>query len=204
MPVVIPVYFDYASSLCYLAWRIATRLEPELGVVFHWQPVHIAAQYPQWKHGEIIGEEVRAKIERVARETGIALRIPERWLDSRAALEGALFAEERGAFAAYHRGVFTAAYEHGADIADRRVLVEIASTAGLPIGAFMQSVATRRAAPQLAAVLEEARRREIVGYPTFLLGGFPLVGIQRFETMKMLIERHMHTERSRERGADQS
>jgi predicted DsbA family dithiol-disulfide isomerase len=191
MSVIIPVYFDYASSLCYIAWRIAARLEAELGVVFHWHPVHIAAQYPHWKHGVMIGDQVGANIERVAQETGITLRIPERWLDSRPALEGALFAEERGAFAAYHRGVFTAAYEHGADIGNRHILVQIADAAGLPAGSFMQSIATRHAAPQLAAVFEEARRRAIVGYPTFLLGDFPLVGIQRYETMKLLIARHI-------------
>jgi predicted DsbA family dithiol-disulfide isomerase len=190
-PVIIPVYFDYASSLCYIAWRITGRLEAELGVVFHWHPVHIAAQYPQRKQGEVIGDEIRANIERVARETGVTLRIPERWLDSRPALEGALFAEERGAFTAYHRGVFTAGYEHGADIGDRRVLVQIAGAAGLPIGSFMESIATRRAGPQLAAVQNEARRRAIVGYPTFLLGEFPLVGIQPYETMKVLIARHI-------------
>jgi len=40
----------------------------------------------------------------------VPLRIPACWLDSRAALEGAFFAEEHARLPEYHRGVFAAAY----------------------------------------------------------------------------------------------
>jgi len=189
--VVIPVYFDYASSLCYIAWHIAARLAVELAIEMRWRPVHIAAQYPDWKQGELVGGDTRAKIERVSEETGIELRIPDRWLDSRAALEGVQLAEEWGCAAAYHREVFAAAYGRGDDIGDRSVLVRAATVAGLPMGRFMEFVATRRGAPGLAEVHEEAQRLGIVGYPTFLLGEFPLTGIQSYETMKLLVMRHL-------------
>jgi predicted DsbA family dithiol-disulfide isomerase len=197
MPVVIPVYFDYASSLCYIASRIVARLEAELDVVVRWRPVHIAAQYAQCKHGTLIGGDTRGKIERVAQETGVPLRIPACWLDSQAALEGAFFAEEHGRLPEYHRGVFAAAYEGGEDIGERAILIRVADQAGLPVGQFMECLATRRTAPPLAATLEEARRHGVVGYPTFYLGEFPLTGIQPHDTMRLLFERHV--ERSRER-----
>jgi predicted DsbA family dithiol-disulfide isomerase len=191
MPVVIPVYFDYASSLCYIASRIVARLTTEFDVDIRWRPVHIAAHHPEWTQGGLIGGDTRAKIERVSRETEVALHIPERWLDSRAALEGVIFAEECGCASAYHREVFAAVYERGDDCGDRAVLVRAAAAAGLPIGRFMECVATRRAAPQLAAIREEARQVGVAGYPTFLLGEFPLTGIQPAETMKMLLGRHI-------------
>lgn len=197
MPLIVPVYFDYASSLCYIAWRIAALLEAQLNVVMRWRPVQIAAQYPTWKQGGYIGGDTRGKIERVSRETGIPLRIPERWLDSRAALEGAVLAEEHSRLPEYHRAVFGAAYERGEDIGSLSVLTKAADAAGLPVGSFMEWVATRRAAPHLAATLEEARQHGVVGYPTFFLGEFPLTGIQPYETMKLLLLRHV--ERSRER-----
>jgi 2-hydroxychromene-2-carboxylate isomerase len=196
-PVVIPVYFDYASSLCYIGWHIAARLAAELEANTRWRPVHIAAQHPEWKQGERIGGAMRAKIERVSDETGIELRIPDRWLDSRAALEGALLAEDCGCAAAYHHEIFAAAYERGDDIGDRAVLVRAATVAGLPMGRFMEFVATRRGAPRLAEVRDEARQLGVVGYPTFLLGEFPLTGIQPYETMKLLVRRHI--ERTRDR-----
>lgn len=197
MSVVIPVYFDYASSLCYIAWRIAVRLEAELDVVMRWRPVSIAAQYPAWKQGALIGGDARGKIERVSRETGVALRIPERWMDSRAALEGAVFAEEHRRLPEYHRAVFGAAYEGGEDIGASAVLARAADAAGLPADCFGEWVATRRAAPQLAAILAEVGQLGVVGYPTFFLGEFPLTGIQPYATMKLLLLRHL--ERSRER-----
>jgi predicted DsbA family dithiol-disulfide isomerase len=197
-PVVIPVYFDYASSLCYIGWHIAARLAVELDVEMRWRPVHIAAQYPEWKQGELVGGDTRAKIQRVSDETGIELQVPDRWLDSRAALEGTLLAEECGCAIAYHREVFTAAYERGDDIGDRSVLVRAATVAGLPMGRFMEFVATRRGAQRLAEIREEARQLGVVGYPTFLLGEFPLTGIQPYETMKLLVMRHV--ERTRDRS----
>ena len=197
MALIVPVYFDYASSLCYIAWRIAAQLGAELDIELRWRPVHIAEQYPGWRHGELIGGDTRTKIERVAYETGIALHIPARWLDSRAALEGVLFAEDCGCAGAYHQQVFAAAYERGDDIGSRAVLVRAASDAGLPMGRFMEFVATRRGAPQLAEIRQEAQQVGVVGYPTFLLGEFPLTGIQPYETMKLLVTRHI--ERSRQR-----
>lgn len=188
---IVAVYFDYASSLCYIAWRIAARLEAELGVTMSWRPVHIAALHPEWTPGAPLDGATRAKIERVSRETGIALQVPEHWFDSRAALEGVAVAEEWGCVAAYHREVFTAAYERGEDIGERGVLVRAAVAAGLPMGRFMEFVATRRGAPHLSAIREEAHRLGVVGYPTFLLGAFPLSGIQPFETMKLLVARHI-------------
>ena len=191
MSAIVPVYFDYTSSLCYIAWRIVAQLEAELDVTMSWRPVHIAAEQIEWKPGDLIGGEARAKIERVAGETGIALRIPERWCDSRAALEGVVLAEECACAAAYHREVFGALYDRGDDIGDRTVLVRAAVAAGLPMGRFMEFVATRRAAPQLARIRDEARRLGVTGYPPFLLGEFPLTGIQPLETMRLLVARHI-------------
>jgi len=195
MRVVIPVYFDYASSLCYIAWRIAERLEDTLDIEMQWRPLSIAAHYPNWQHGVLMGGDTRAKIERVAEETGVPLRIPERWMDSRAALEGAVFAEAYDRVAAYHRAVFAAAYENAADIGDARVLVRVADAVGLPIDKFQEYRTTRRAAPRIAGNLEEARRHGVTGYPTFLLGEFPLTGIQPYETMKVLLLRHLERRR---------
>ena len=191
MRTVIPIYFDYASSLCYVAWQIMRRLEGDLDVVGRWRPVHIAAQHPEWQPGLSLPDAARANVERVAREAGVAVRIPAQWIDSRAALEGALFAEEHGCAAPYHAAVFQAVFETGEDVSERVVLVRAAAAAGLPIGSFMECIATRRMAPALAAAAHEARRCGVAGFPTFLLGGFPLTGVQAYDTMKLLVARHL-------------
>src|SRR2546430_15238218 len=114
--VVIPIYYDYASSLCYVAKKVMEQLEGQLEIELVWKGVQVSRRHPGWKNGEMIGDEARGKIFRVAHETGVALRVPDRWLDSASALEGAEFAREQGKFAAYHNAVFAAVFEEGKDI----------------------------------------------------------------------------------------
>jgi hypothetical protein len=38
---IIPIYFDYASTLCYVAWRIVGELERELEIEPLWKGVPI-------------------------------------------------------------------------------------------------------------------------------------------------------------------
>ena len=199
-PVVVPVYFDYASSLCFIAWRIAERLETQLDVVMRWRPLPLTAQYPAWRPGARLPPEVCARVARVAKETEVALRIPPRWLDSRAALEGAIFAEAQGRGRAYHEAIFRAVYEDGADLGDPAVLRCAASAAGLAAEAFDGWLAGGRGAGTLAMLLREARELGIVGYPTFLLGEFPLTGIQPYDTMRLLLARHIVRSRERSDG----
>ena len=52
----IPIYFDYASTLCYIAWRIVTPLEDELGFEALWKGVPIAARDFRAKPGRVLGE----------------------------------------------------------------------------------------------------------------------------------------------------
>jgi predicted DsbA family dithiol-disulfide isomerase len=191
MPAVIPVYFDYASSLCAIAAVIGTQLEAELDIVLDWRPVEIAAQHPDWKSGGLIGGDTRAKIARVSAETGVSIEVPAHWLDSRAALEGAFCAQAHGRFREYHQRVFAAAFTDGRDIGDPTVLLSVATDAGIPAAVLSRELATGARTAQLAASLAEARRRGVLGYPTFFLGGFPLTGIQPIETMRLLIRRHL-------------
>ncbi len=41
--VIIPIYFDYASTLCYIAWRVVSELESELGFQSLWKGVPISS-----------------------------------------------------------------------------------------------------------------------------------------------------------------
>ncbi|HVB80846.1 MAG TPA: DsbA family protein, partial [Candidatus Binataceae bacterium] len=120
--IVIPVYFDYASTLCYIAWRIVGQLERELGFAALWKGVPIALRNYRTRPGLPLGALELERIRNVAAETGIAVEPPARWLDSDKALQGSELARESGAFAAYHDAVFRTAFEQRADIGDLDVL----------------------------------------------------------------------------------
>jgi predicted DsbA family dithiol-disulfide isomerase len=189
--VIVPIYYDYASSLCYVAKKVMEQLDGQLEIELLWKGVQIARRHQGWKNGEMIGDEAKGKIFRVARETGVTLRVPERWLDSAYALEGAEFAREQGKFAEYHDAVFAAVCEEGKDISDFRTLLSLAERIGLPVAEFEQVLKTRVFTERIKENEAEATTFGIVGYPTFMLGAFPLIGIQPAETMRLLIQRYV-------------
>lgn len=197
--VIIPVYFDYASTLCYVAWRIVRELEPELGFTALWKGVPIRLRNHQNRPGGRLGALERTKILNVIAETGIRVEPPETWIDSDAALEGSELARDANAFAGYHAGVFRAAFEERRDIGDLDVLVEIAGIAGMDRGDFRAAILSHQMASRIAGHKSEADRFLALGYPTFILGDFPLTGIQPIGTMRMLFRRFIE-QRSRSGG----
>ncbi len=189
--VIVPIYYDYASSLCYVAKRVMAQLDGQLEIELLWKGVQISRRHQGWKNGEMIGDEAKGKIFRVARETGVPLRVPERWLDSASALAGAEFAREQGKFAEYHDAIFAAVFAEGKDIGDLQTLLGLAERIRLPVAELEQALKTGAFTERVKENEAEATTFGIVGYPTFMLGAFPLIGIQPAETMRLLIRRYI-------------
>src|SRR5258707_13477111 len=92
----IPIFFDYASTLCYIAWRIVGELEGELGFEALWKGVPIALRDFRAKPGRVLGERERQKVLLVAAETGILVAPPASWIDSTLARNGSEIARDAG------------------------------------------------------------------------------------------------------------
>lgn len=193
--VIIPVYYDFASSLCYVAHKVMEQLDGQLDIELRWKGVQIARRHEGWKNGEMIGDEAKGRIFRVARETGVELRVPDRWLDSAAALEGAEFAKDHGKFTAYRHTLFSAVYEEGRDIGDRATLLELVEGLGLPATQLESALTAGTFTERVQETEAEAAQFGVVGYPTFVLGDFPLIGIQPAETMRMMLQRYVDKSR---------
>jgi predicted DsbA family dithiol-disulfide isomerase len=167
------------------------QLHDKLEIELLWKGVQISRQHQGWKNGEMIGDEVKGKIFRVARETGVELHVPDRWLDSSYALEGAVFAREHGKFNDYHNLIFAAVFEEGRDIGDLPTLLDLATSIGLPRTELEHALKTGTFTEKVKEIETEATTFGVVGYPTFMLGEFPLIGIQPAETMRLLIQRYV-------------
>jgi predicted DsbA family dithiol-disulfide isomerase len=198
--IVVPIYFDYASTLCYIAWRIVRELKLELDFEPLWKGVPIRWRNHSSRPGNALGTVERAKIATVIAETGVQVTPPERWIDSDAALMGSELAREAGLFDLFHDSVFRAAFELGLDISHPDRMAEIAAAAGMNVEAFRQAIQRRLTAPQLIENKNEADQFSALGYPTFMLGEFPLIGIQPKETMRLLLTRFL----SQRRGTPQA
>ena len=193
--VIIPIYYDYASSLCYIAKKVMEQLHGKLEIELLWKGVQISRRHQGWKNGEMIGDEAKGKIFRIAKETGVTLQVPNRWLDSSYTLEGAEFAREYGKFAEYHEAVFQAVFEKGKDISDLPTLLGIAEDMEFSQSEFEHALQTGAFTTHVKETESEAAAFNVVGYPTFMLGTFPLIGIQPAETMRLLIQRYVDKSR---------
>jgi len=188
-PLVIPIYFDYASTLCYVAWRIVRELEAQMGFEALWKGVPIRLRDNSTRPGNALGPIERMKVMNVIAETGIQVVPPDRWIDSEAALMGSELARDVMKFPQYHEGIFRAAFEDGRDIGQVEVIAAIAEAAGIDRRRFENDLLARTTESRIAANREEADRFSALGYPTFILGDFPLTGIQPKETMRLLLQR---------------
>ena len=193
--IVIPIYFDYASTLCYVAWRIVGELRLELEFEPLWKGVPIRWRNHASRPGNALGTVERAKIATVIAETGVQVTPPEYWIDSEAALMGSELARQAGVFEPFHDSVFRGVFELGLDIANTDRLAEIAAAAGMNSEAFRQGIQERLTASCLMENKSEADRFSALGYPTFMLGEFPLIGIQPKETMRLLLARFLSQRR---------
>jgi len=187
----IPLYYDYASSLSYIAKRVMQQLDGQLEIDLLWKGVQIARRHKGWKNGEMIGDEVKGKIVRISRDTGVPLRIPAKWLDSSYALQGAEFAKDHNLFPEYHEAVFAAAFEKSKDIGELTTLLDIAEQVGLSGTALESALLSGNLTKRVDDTEQQAATFGVVGYPTFMLGEFSLIGIQPAETMRLLIQRYV-------------
>ena len=83
----IPVYYDFASTICYVARRVMERIAASVeaaGLALKWPPVDLT-MIAGWQRGVAVEGPRRDNALRVARDLGVAARMPARWLDSRPA-----------------------------------------------------------------------------------------------------------------------
>src|SRR5260370_18658894 len=172
-------------------------VEEELGFEALWKGVPIAVRDFRGKPGRVLGERERQKVLFVAAETGIRVAPPASWIDSIPALEGSEVARDAGVFAAYHDAVFRAVFEEGVDIADGDALDAIAERAGINRAKFRAALDSGAMSARLGEHKREADDFSALGYPTFILGDFPMIAIQPTESMRLLLCRFI-----RQRGEE--
>lgn len=206
-PIHIPIHYDFASSLCYVTHRVMERIahrfdavcdDPEQPpVLFHWTPIDLAALL-NWNRGGVVPEDRMENVRRVARELEVPVRTPTTWLDSRNAMAAAIALEERGdekAEASWRERVYTAIFEEGRSCNDEDELARWTRDLGL----HFEAEALEQGHDELERRTRAAASAMVTGVPTFMLGEWPMGGIQDDDTMLKLVCRFAR--RARQRGA---
>jgi len=204
LPLEIFVYYDFASSLSYVAHRVLARIDAALGderIDLRWKAIDLTG-IGNFRRGRLLDVARRQSLIRVASALGVDLDPPARWPDSRLAGEVAVLLDEeldRGLDRAVEREWRQASF---AAIHDRQVEVDVLlrGFAGrIPSGLALPTDLT--AGRRLAAATRSAVAAGVEGVPTLMLDVFPLCCIHDEETMLGMMQRYARRRRRLEAEA---
>jgi predicted DsbA family dithiol-disulfide isomerase len=184
----VPVHYDFASSLCYVAHRVLGRMAnflDEAGLELEWTPVDLM-RLTGWSRGAPVDPVRLQDVRQIARALEVPIQVPEHWLDSRAASAIALhLADQPKREATWRERIFTAIYEESLRPDD---LPELQRLGGeLEIAASPEAIDS--GLRELEVRTEAARKAQVSGVPCFMLGQWPFGGIQDEATMRAVLGR---------------
>ncbi len=189
--IVVPVHYDFASTICYVAHRVMERVElDDLGVELCWEPLDLGFMMG-WKPGSPVEGPRRDNALRVASELGVELKMPGAWLASRPALCVALSLAGTPQEVAWRERVWSAAYEEGRDPGDPEELERMARDRGVDASPARDPARAEELETRTRAAAEEA----VTGLPAFMLAGLPIGGIQEPSTMRRMLSRYAERQR---------
>jgi predicted DsbA family dithiol-disulfide isomerase len=157
----------------------------ELALELRWRPLDLT-MLSHWRRGDEMRELARANTARVAGELEVKLRIPSHWMDSRAALAVALRLGGSDREPTWRERVWSAVYEEGRDLDEERTVERLAQELELDIDTLLDARALE--AVEVETLL--ATEANVSGVPTFMLGEWPLGGIQDEQTMQSVFRRY--------------
>ncbi len=183
----IAFYFDFSSPYGYLAAKRIDGIAARHGRGVDWRPFLLGVvfkelggrpltQYP------LKGDYSRHDFDRSARRYGIPFKMPDVFprpttLAMRAALW--LRQHDRARARAYCEAVYDAYFQHGRDIADVAVLLDLAGDLGPALAEGLEDPALKALArAENDAAINEVR---VFGSPYFLVDGEPFWGNDRLE-----------------------
>lgn len=127
-------------------------------------------------------------LKKKAESLGLPFGDRKKTFNSRLAQELGLWAESEGQGDRFHDLAFRAYFQHGRNIAQVPVLLDLVDTAGLPVEEAERVLSERTFSEAVDADWQLSRELEIRAVPTFLYGFQRLVGAQPYETLRQLVK----------------
>jgi predicted DsbA family dithiol-disulfide isomerase len=116
--------------------------------------------------------------------------------NSRLAQELGAWAETQPGGEAIHDALYTAYFVDGKNVGDTDVLLEIVAAVGLPVEAAREVLAQRSFEAVVDADWSKSHSYGVTGVPTFVAGGYGVVGAQPYEALEQLMREVGAQERS--------
>ena len=128
-----------------------------------------------------------ANLKQTAASLGLPFGDRTKTYNSRLAQELGLWAEEQNKGDQFHQAAFESYFVHGENLADRTVLLRLATSVGLIEEDADAVLHTRSFADNVDTHWQEARQLGINAVPTFLMGFNRVVGAQSYEALADLV-----------------
>ena len=114
--------------------------------------------------------------------------------NSRLAQELGKWADTQPGGEAIHDALYRAYFVDGTNIGDVDELVALAETVGLPTAEARAVLESRSFSEAIDADWNKSRAYGITGVPTFVAGGYGVVGAQPYENLELLLKRAVESE----------
>lgn len=204
----VEVYYDYRSPYAYLAAERVYALAARHNAELVWKPIRLPelSSYRERPLNSSYPKKMaylRVDLQRWADKIGVPLTFPrgmqrqarsdgvvigkQHPLDTDAALRGALTAQARGVFDAYHRAVFRALWGEGQNIAQPAVWQALLQAVGQDAASFCAATDAPAVHEHLRALTQEADTRGVFGVPTFFVGDAMFWGNDRLEFVELAL-----------------
>lgn len=182
----VKLYFDYKSPFAYLAMEPAFDLPSRYRVSVRWIPYVLRIKgrgersiYSEWKARYSYMDARRW----ANRRGGFPIKGPPKVYDSRPALIGGLFAQERGFFRAYTEEVFARFFQRALEIDEPGAVAALVEELGHP-GSEYLDWSRSEGASRLEACIDEGHEDHVFGVPIFLFEGEAFWGHDRIPLLE--------------------
>lgn len=191
-PLRLRVISDYICPWCYIGLTRVERLRQE----FRAEVDVCAFQLRPGLPPEGVPREVAyagrefppgyfENLTRLAEESGIRMKLPQRVPDTHKAHEAAEYAREHGRVWEFHRRVFQAYWEEGEDVGSPEVLCGLARECGLDPQGLREALADGRYRARVQEQVQWARTAAVQGVPTVVFNErFAVVGAQDYAVFR--------------------
>jgi len=194
----VPVHYDFASSLCFVAHRVLGRMTDFLEAIevdLVWTPIDLT-RLTGWRPGARIDPNRRDEIRLIADALVVSMQVPTHWPDSQRVAAATLALLDRDDAsphleATWRERIFCAVYEHGRPCDDAALVDETIAGMGLEL----RPDEIERGIESLDARTTAAAEAMVTGVPTFMLGPWPLGGIHDELTLRSMLGRFAERQR---------
>jgi len=132
-------------------------------------------------------EAMHARMKGLMEAEGLPYNQRTHTFNSRLAQELAKWADSRPGSESIHQALYRAYFADGKNIGKPDVLESIAGSVGLPVDEAREVLRERAFKDAVDADWERARRYGITGVPSFIAGGYKVVGAQPYDVLVQMM-----------------